>query len=114
MKSIYSSSYGLHRNIVDSRIIWNQPSEDIHNIVRASSKPYAGAFTFYNNKLVKIFRTKLIKNLTIFGQPGQLFVQYEKIYVKCSDLALEILDAEDRNGNDLLSFLLKKNNERFK
>ena len=114
VKSIYSSSYGLHRNIVDSRIIWNQPSEDIHNIVRASSKPYAGAFTFYNNKLVKIFRTKLIKNLTIFGQPGQLFVQYEKIYVKCSDLALEILDAEDRNGNDLLSFHLKKNNERFK
>ena len=90
-----------------------QPSEDIHNIVRASSRPYAGAFTFYNNKLVKIFRTKLIKNLTIFGQPGQLFIQHEKIYVKCSDFALQILDAEDRNGKDLLSFLLKKNNERF-
>ena len=27
--------------------------------------------------------------------------------------ALQILDAEDRNGKDLLSFLLKKNNERF-
>ena len=33
---------------------------------------------------------KLIKNLTIFGQPGQLFVQHEKIYVKCSTLHLNI------------------------
>ena len=113
-KNIYSSSYGLHRNMVDSRIIWNKPSEEIHNIVRASSKPYAGAFTFYNNKIVKIFRTKLIKNLTIFGQPGQLLVLHGKIYVKCSDSVVEILDAEDENGKSLLNFLLKKNNERFK
>ena len=46
--------------------------------------------------MVKIFRTKLIKNLTIFGQPSQLFVQHEKIYVKCSDFALQILDAENK------------------
>jgi methionyl-tRNA formyltransferase len=40
----------------DGRIDWRQPAEAIARLVRASSKPYQGAFSFLNEERVTIWR----------------------------------------------------------
>ena len=64
-------------------------------------------------KMIKIFKTKITKNTIIYGQPGQILIFKKKIYVKCLDFSLEVLDAEDNKGKKMINFLLKKNNERL-
>ena len=37
------------------KIDWNQPVDDVHNLIRGLS-PYPGAFTYLNEKMLKIYR----------------------------------------------------------
>jgi len=44
----------------DSRINWDRPSLDIYNLIRGCL-PWPGAFTYYNGKLLKIYRARSVK-----------------------------------------------------
>tara|TARA_B110000116_G_scaffold224688_1_gene204337 strand:+ start:691 stop:1620 length:930 start_codon:yes stop_codon:yes gene_type:complete len=46
-------------NVQDCRINWSNPALMIHNKIRAFS-PKPGAFTFYNNKRVKLFGSTIL------------------------------------------------------
>ena len=107
-------SYGLNRIPDDSIIDWNLKANKIYDLIRASSRPYSGAFTFLNKKQVIIFKSKIAFKPLVYGKPGQIFVLQKKIYVKCNDFLLEILDAENIGGKQLIEELLKCNHERFK
>lgn len=107
-------SYGLNRIPDDSIIDWNLKAHKIYNLIRASSRPYSGAFTFLYKKKVIIFRSKILFKPLVYGKPGQIFVLQKKIYVKCNDFLLEVLDAEDISGKPLIEKLLKCSHERFK
>src|SRR5206468_2023794 len=37
------------------KIDWNKSTDDVHNLIRGLS-PFPGAFTYWNDKLLKIFR----------------------------------------------------------
>lgn len=66
----------------DGKINWvNMSCEDIHNLVRALTKPYPGAFTFYEGKKVFIWETQLLKT-DFFGIPGRI------AYIKGKDVAI--------------------------
>ena len=58
--------------------------------------------------MIKIFKTKITKNTIIYGQPGQILIFKKKIYVKCLDFSLEVLDAEDNKGKKMNKFSFKK------
>jgi len=47
----------------DCKINWLETADSIHNQIRAFS-PIPGAFTFYKNKRVKIFGSKVLRNKT--------------------------------------------------
>ena len=49
-------------SIQDCKINWSNPALMIHNQIRAFS-PKPGAFTFYKNKRVKLFGSKVLQNL---------------------------------------------------
>ena len=49
-------------NVQDCKINWSNPALMIHNQIRAFS-PKPGAFTFYKNKRVKLFGSKVLQNL---------------------------------------------------
>ena len=49
-------------SVQDCKINWSNPALMIHNQIRAFS-PKPGAFTFYKNKRVKLFGSKVLKNL---------------------------------------------------
>jgi len=46
----------------DGRIDWKLPAEEIHRLIRASTKPYPGAFTFFKNRKITIWKSSFENN----------------------------------------------------
>jgi len=66
------------------KIDWHQSAEQIHNLIRGLS-PFPGAFTYVNDKLFKIYRSK--KEITTHQQPAGEMLTDGKSYIKfaCSN-----------------------------
>lgn len=57
----------------DGRIDWKESAVQIHRLIRASSEPYSGAFTFYKNKKLIIWKSKISSNkMNWLGVPGNI------------------------------------------
>lgn len=54
----------------DSHINWDQPARQVFNQIRAFS-PYPGAYTFYQDQLLKILKTE-VKETVSAGEPGEI------------------------------------------
>ncbi len=78
----------------DEKIVWNQPSLELFNFIRAISNPGPQAQTTWNEKTVKINRSELLDNAPIYkGIPGSVVGISDKgIYVKSSDSVLLLTD----------------------
>ena len=61
------------------KITWQQQIDSIHNIIRGLS-PFPGAFTSFNNKIVKIYRSEKEKMFPSI-EPGQ-YLTDKKTYLK--------------------------------
>lgn len=64
-------SYGARRTADDGRIDWNKSAREIYNFIRAQSKPYPGAYAFYNGQEVRIWRAEVFPH-KIQGASGQV------------------------------------------
>ena len=64
------ASFAPKINTLSCKINWNYSADDIHNQIRAFS-PVPGAFTFYKNKRVKLFDSKVEANSKLL-KPGRL------------------------------------------
>ena len=57
----------------DSQINWNQSAENVCRLVRASSHPYKGAFSFLNGEKIIIWKAKaVIPEDKFFAIPGHV------------------------------------------
>lgn len=65
-------SYGLMREPADGEIDWREPATQIERLVRASSRPYTGAFTFLYEDEIRIWRATAVSQPPVFGRPGQI------------------------------------------
>ena len=74
-----------------AQIDWNKNAEDIHNLIRGLS-PYPGAFFIYKNKILKIYKTKIIDSKEI--AQGQFVQTKRNLTVGCGSKALEILELQ--------------------
>lgn len=83
------------RTPADGKIDWNRPARYIYNFIRAQSKPYPGAYTFYRGKIMKIWCAKLF-DAQYFGTPGQIArIDKSGVYIICGDnQAIILLDVE--------------------
>ena len=52
-KSSQFLEYWEKRTPEDGLINWMDSSKNIHKLIRATTHPYPGAFTFYNNKKIE-------------------------------------------------------------
>ena len=67
-KATYAPKIGVE----DCKINWLKTADSIHNQIRAFS-PKPGAFTFYNDKRVKLFGSKVLRNTSSASLiPGQI------------------------------------------
>ena len=62
--------YWNKRNVEDGKINWTCLSSDIYKLIRATTEPYPGAFTFFQNGKVKIWKASL--NNQVSSEPGKI------------------------------------------
>lgn len=82
----------------DSQIDWRQSSEQVCRLVRASSHPYRGAFTFLNEERIVVWRaTSVVSEDRFLAVPGHVIgvnSSAGSIQVACGHGILEILEIE--------------------
>lgn len=54
----------------DGLIDWSNSAKEIHTLIRATTHPYPGAFSYYNDTKIKIFSANFTESQT--SQPGRI------------------------------------------
>ena len=95
-----------------AEIDWNKTGREIHNLVRGLS-PKIGAYTFYNGKKIKIWKTQIIKEDELEeiiknsanSENGEIIFADKKngIVVKTPDGAIRILEIQAENSKRMTS-----------
>lgn len=88
-----NASYWHQRNNYDGLLDWNRlPAEHVHNLVRAITRPYPGAFTYWGSKRVRIYKTSVPKE-NVRGVSGRVcWIQGKGPFVVCADRAILLID----------------------
>lgn len=73
------------------RIDWDKSAEEIHNLVRGLS-PYPAAFFIHKEKVIKIFRTEIAKDVQL--KPSEFFQTKKQLIVGCGKDSLKILEIQ--------------------
>ena len=95
-----------------AEIDWNKTGREIHNLVRGLS-PKIGAYTFYNGKKIKSWKTQIIKENELEeiiknsanSKNGEIIFADKKngIVVKTPDGAIRILEIQAENSKRMTS-----------
>lgn len=114
LQNLKDSTFILQRKEEDSLIYWSLDAQTILKIVRASSRPYFGAFTYLKNKKVRIFKAKE-SPLKVFGRPGQIFKLSSDMltHVCCGQGNIMLQEVEVEGVVDEKDFLNQNLNECF-
>ncbi len=64
------ATYFGGRRPEDGRIDWRQPAGDLHNLVRAVTHPYPGAFTEREGKRLLVWQSRIDEAFS--GRPGEI------------------------------------------
>ena len=85
------------RTVEDGKINWTSPSNDIYKLVRATTEPYPGAFTFFRNGKIKIWRALLTNQSS--SEPGKI-MQINKlgVFVGTLDNMIILQDVSIEDG----------------
>jgi methionyl-tRNA formyltransferase len=80
------ATYCAKRTPEDGFINWEWSAKTVWTLIRAVTKPYPGAFTYYNNKKIIIWEASYIDDNAYIGLPGQIQkISKEGIIVTCGD-----------------------------
>ncbi|MCL4550787.1 MAG: methionyl-tRNA formyltransferase [Bacteroidetes bacterium] len=90
------------------RIDWNKSAAEIHNLVRGLS-PYPGAFFIHQEKIYKVFTTRLIANGELQMENSQSYLSADRFSIIDSQLQLKIYQTKKeiyfQTGNGLIQIL---------
>jgi methionyl-tRNA formyltransferase len=79
----------------DGRINWLKNSTDCHNWIRSLTFPYPGAFTFWNNQKIFVWKSQL-SNIE-GSEPGKIINSGDKIIISTGKNCLELLSLQIEN-----------------
>jgi methionyl-tRNA formyltransferase len=95
-------SYFGGRRPEDGLVDWLQPAKEIHDLVRAVSRPWPGAFTDIFGQKVTIWKTRLSPHGGHDVFPGEVKLTESSVIVFAGDdHTVEILAARPEGGEDL-------------
>jgi len=66
------ATYLPRRTDADGRIDWRAPAMEIHDLVRATTHPYPGAFTFLNGPKIRVWEASAWVGDPISGTAGRI------------------------------------------
>ena len=88
------ASFSPKIKIDNCRIDWKRTSEEIHNQIRAFT-PKPGAFTYHNKKRVKLFRSKVLINMSEnILKPGQINFKKPVLHIGTATSTIQISEIQ--------------------
>nr|WP_154926953.1 bifunctional UDP-4-amino-4-deoxy-L-arabinose formyltransferase/UDP-glucuronic acid oxidase ArnA [Pantoea agglomerans] len=90
------ATYVGRRTAEDGRIDWNQPAEKIHNLVRAVTDPWPGAFAFAGSVKFIVWKSR-VHTHPHQAKPGTV-ISKQPFLIACGEGALEILTGQSEHG----------------
>jgi len=90
------ATYVGRRTPEDGRIDWNQSAERIHNLVRAVTEPWPGAFGFVGTGKFIVWQSAVHQNQPA-AKPGTI-LSVNPLIVACGEGALEIITGQSESG----------------
>ncbi len=88
------ANYWRKRDISDGEINWKMSADNIYNLVRALTKPYVGAHFNYKEKIIKVWKCKVIRNSIKNYEPGKVISNNGTLIIKTGTDAIEVLQCE--------------------
>jgi methionyl-tRNA formyltransferase len=80
-----------HRSDKDGKIDWRMSAHAIHNLVKAISKPYPGAYFEYKNERIIVWKTSIILGTKENLEPGKIIsISENGTVVKCGDESIQL------------------------
>ncbi len=87
------ATYVEIRRPQDGFINWSDSSQQIHTLIRATSKPLPGAYSIIDNSKIIIWKAEIDKKLKIKGVKGRIIkVDKHSFWVQTGDFPLKITD----------------------
>lgn len=90
------------RRPTDGKIDWSSSSADICKLIRASSRPFSGAFATFEGEPVRIWRAEVVASSPICSVPGQLVEisdNYFDVSTADGDEVIRVLECSFDNGS---------------
>jgi UDP-4-amino-4-deoxy-L-arabinose formyltransferase / UDP-glucuronic acid dehydrogenase (UDP-4-keto-hexauronic acid decarboxylating) len=85
------------RTAEDGRIDWSNSARSVHNLIRAVSAPWPGAFTQVANHKFIVWKSRVIDGPVQGISPGTV-VSIDPFIVACQDKQLEIVAGQQEQG----------------
>jgi methionyl-tRNA formyltransferase len=93
------ASYFGGRKPEDGKIDWSKSAKEIHNLVRAVTHPFPGAFADVGGVKTYIWESRLTNRSKPEEKPGSTLIAGEEIFVVCGDGELLNLLRMQRDGD---------------
>lgn len=110
-----NATYCCKRTPKDGYIDWSKSVSEIDRLIRATTKPYPGAFTYYNGEKLIIWNSEIIKDNKYIAKNGQIVkvLKNKGVLVKTKNGLLLIKDITYDNRNITADELFEYSGEQF-
>ncbi|HAT2608430.1 TPA: bifunctional UDP-4-amino-4-deoxy-L-arabinose formyltransferase/UDP-glucuronic acid oxidase ArnA [Kluyvera intermedia] len=90
------ATYVGRRTPEDGRLTWEKSAQELHNLVRAVSDPWPGAFGYVGTNKFIVWKSRVRTDLAA-AKPGTV-LSVAPLVVACGEGALEIVTGQSANG----------------
>ncbi|WP_455220397.1 bifunctional UDP-4-amino-4-deoxy-L-arabinose formyltransferase/UDP-glucuronic acid oxidase ArnA [Kaarinaea lacus] len=87
------ATYFGRRTPEDGAIDWQQSATTIHNLVRAVTRPYPGAFTYRGQRKITVWESRVVDAPEKDSRPGTV-LSAQPLVIACGEGALQVVFAE--------------------
>ncbi|WP_435606081.1 bifunctional UDP-4-amino-4-deoxy-L-arabinose formyltransferase/UDP-glucuronic acid oxidase ArnA [Pseudomonas knackmussii] len=95
------ASYFGRRTPADGQIDWNRPARELHNLVRAVTQPYPGAFAPVGERKLIVWSSKVVAGND--GRPAGSVLSADPLRIACGQDSLEILAGQQGDAGLFLA-----------
>ena len=111
-----NATYGLQRTPEDGWIDWRGAALCIDRLIRASGRPYPGAFTHLNGVEIRVWAADRLSQVAkVYGAPGQLcrIPDQDHICVMTGDGMLALREVTSSDGRAISNELWRSSQQRL-
>ena len=92
------ANYWRKRGVKDGEIDWRMSANSVYNLVRALTKPYAGAYFTKDGEKIKVWKVDELKDETQENiEPGKILrIEGSNVVVKCGTGSVLLKDTESK------------------